>query len=274
MTNQKSFSSAPVARGKHRGIAGVPGMLRGRRVDFLIAGAQKSGTTTLDSYLRGHRHVCMAVRKEVHFFDNERWYRKKLLRYPLYHSYFHLRRHHRLLGESTPHYLYWLDAPKRIWRYNPRMKFIIILRNPIQRAFSDWNMERVRGAERLAFAKALAVERERARRTLPLQDTVFSYMDKGYYTAQLRRLWRFFPEQQVLVLKTDDLLNAPTTTLRRVTDFLGLDALPAADARREYAMPYSEEMSADARRRLVATFTPEIRALEVMLDWDLRDWLR
>ena len=115
-----------------------------RRIDFLIAGTQKGGTTALDAYLRNHPEICMASVKEAHFFDNERYFQPKQSNYHEYHSLFKPQRSHRILGEATPIYMYWKSAPARIRQYNSRMKIIIILRNPIERAYSHWYMEQGR----------------------------------------------------------------------------------------------------------------------------------
>ena len=72
------------------------------------------------------------------------------------------------------------------------MRLIVILRNPIERAYSHWAMEHRRGNDQLPFALALEQEEARCREALPFQHRVFSYVDRGFYSAQLRRLWRFF----------------------------------------------------------------------------------
>ena len=98
-----------------------------RKVDFLLCGAQKGGTTALQSYLRSHPEVCAANVKEVHFFDNEDHFARKPGSYERYHRHFDFRVHHRVVGEATPIYMYWLAAPRRIWTYNPNMKIVVIL---------------------------------------------------------------------------------------------------------------------------------------------------
>jgi len=101
-----------------------------RKVDFVIAGMQKGGTTALDRYLRMNPQVCMANKKEVHFFDNEKLFRGDRPNYAIYHSFFDLKPQHQILGEASPIYMYWRNAPNRLWKYNPKMKILLILRNP------------------------------------------------------------------------------------------------------------------------------------------------
>jgi hypothetical protein len=162
------------------------------KVDFLIAGVQKGGTTALDTYLRQHPQICMANSKEIHFFDDENIFSQGKPDYSLYHACFNKAAGHVVSGEATPIYAYWHDSPRRIWEYNSEMKIILILRNPIERAFSHWNMERHRNAEALSFWDAIQGESLRCRDALPLQHRVYSYTDRGFYTEQVRRIWRYF----------------------------------------------------------------------------------
>jgi len=168
------------------------------KVDFLIVGAQKSGTSALDVYLRDHSEIEMAVKKEVHFFDVEANF-KGDVDYGIYHRNF-AQNSAKLRGECTPIYMYWAPSMKRIFEYNPNMKIIAVLRNPIERAFSHWNMQQHRGVEKKDFSIAIRQESVRCRVSLPLQHRELSYTDRGYYSEQIRRIWRFFPKDQTLFI--------------------------------------------------------------------------
>jgi hypothetical protein len=244
-----------------------------RLVDFLICGTQKGGTTALDSHLRDHPAICMAQQKEVHFFDRELWPAATKPDYSHYHSYFCPGPAHRRIGEATPIYMYWQDAPKRIWQYNPSMKIIVLLRNPIARAYSHWNMERSRDAETLGFWEALQQESQRCRAALPHQHRVYSYIDRGYYMEQLRRLWHYFSRANVLILNSDSLRQHPSTTLEEVCTFLGLEPLASVAPRAVNPRPYATAMGSREKDYLRQIFEPEIRSLERELGWDCRSWL-
>ena len=256
---------------KNTGI--LKASLRKIKVDFLVAGTQKGGTSALDVYLRSHPQICMANRKEVHFFDNEKIFRWGLIKKLFYHSNFNPESHHRVIGESTPIYMYWTEAPKRIWQYNPEMKIIIILRNPVERAFSHWNMERDRNKDKLTFWDAIQQERERCRETLPFQHRVFSYVDRGFYSQQLRSIWHYFSEKQTLILKNEDLRYNPINTLKRVTDFLEIDAFHHIEATSVHHRPYITYMTSKEKDYLIYIYMDEIKILEKMLCWDCSDWL-
>jgi len=244
------------------------------KVGFLGVGAQKAGTSALDAYLRVHPALCMATVKEVHLFDDERtFHQQSLSAFEAYHRRFSPTPATVLAGEITPAYMYWTDAPGRIWEYIPAMKLIAVLRNPITRAFSQWNMQRDRGVDPLAFWDALQSERERCRAAAPLQHRRFSYVDRGYYTGQLRRLWSFFPAEQVLVLRYEDLRDRPNDTVDRVFDFLGVARLASLTPQVAHVRPYKARMSPREWKFLRDAFEFEIRALERILGWDCGAWL-
>jgi hypothetical protein len=247
-----------------------------KQVGFVIAGTQKGGTTALASYLQEHPAICMATVKEVHFFDSEEQFASGDAEYSRYHAYFNPTVHNKLIGEATPSYMYWEPTPQRIQRYNPAMKLIMLLRNPVTRAYSHWNWNRERERlqpDSLPFEQALRAEKERCARALPLQSKLFSYIDRGFYSEQLRRIWRFFPAAQTLVLRSEELLHEPQAAMSRITDFLGVERYPYVPPRSVNARPYDAPMSAEARSYLCEVFAPEIANLEQLFGWDCSDWL-
>ncbi|HVN35608.1 MAG TPA: sulfotransferase domain-containing protein [Casimicrobiaceae bacterium] len=247
----------------------------GVKVNFLGVGAQKAGTSALDAYLRTHPALCMAKVKEVHLFDDDKsFFKRSLGGYAEYHTHFAPTSAAQIVGEITPAYMYWNEAPRRIWEYNPAMKLIAVLRNPITRAHSHWNMERDRGVDPLPFWDALHAESARLRAACPYQDRRFSYVDRGFYTAQLRRLASYFPPEQILVLRYEELQRQPDDALAKVFDFLGVERLPPIPPQEAHVRPYSTRMSLREWEHLRGLFEFEIRALERTLDWDCAEWLR
>lgn len=243
------------------------------KVGFLVVGVQKGGTTTLHRLLSRHPAVHMAPVKGTHFFDTESHFATRDVDYSAYHASFSPQPHQNLIGEATPIYSFWEPAARRIWEYNPDMKVIVVLRNPIERAYSHWNMERSRKREQHGFEEALAIEERRAHAARPLQDRDFSYVARGFYTEQLRRLARFFPAEQRLVLRMEDVVGHEGVAVDRIWGFLGVERpagepLPHAN-QRQYPAPMAEA----TRRMLADTFEAEIRGLERMLGWDLGSWL-
>jgi hypothetical protein len=242
------------------------------RVNFVIGGTQKGGTSALHRFLRQHPEICMPDgRKEVHYFDSEEEFRGRP-NYKHYHARFSPKRGQRVIGEATPIYMYWEPAPYRIWSYNPQMKWILLLRNPVERAFSHWNMERKRGKEPLSFAEAIAREPERCREALPLQHRLYSYVDRGFYAHQVRRLFNIFGRENCLVLLNEDLRHEHAQTLRRVFEFLDVDLSftpPAAVREQHY-----DEMNHETRARLIDIFQFDVRELARLIDRDLSAWTK
>lgn len=244
-----------------------------KKVAFLIGGAQKGGTTALDSYLRGHPKITMAKNKEVHFFDDERQFRQPAPDYLSYHANFALVSPDAVMGEATPIYMYWHAAPGRVWEYNPAMKWILILRNPSERAYSHWNMERSRGQEQLPFYEAIKNEHARCKEVFPEQHRVYSYIGRGFYTGQIKRIRHYFAVEQMLILRSEDLLKQPQCTLNRVCDFLGVERFDAVLPQIVHSRPYHSALTAQEWTYLKDVYEAEILELERMLGWDCSEWL-
>jgi len=239
------------------------------RVDFVIGGTQKGGTSALDSFLRQHPDICMPeTRKELHFFDRE----KDDTDYKKYHANFKPKPGQRAIGEASPIYMYWETAPYRIWKYNPKMKWILVLRNPVERAFSAWNMETKRGKEKLPFAKTIEKEPERCREALPSQHRVYSYIDRGFYAHQIRRLFNIFGKDNCLVLLNEELRNDHKKTLGRVFEFLGVDGSFVPPEASVFEQEYSIQIDNQLRSHLIDTFQFDIKDLERLLGQDLSKW--
>jgi hypothetical protein len=249
-------------------------MTAARRVDFVVAGAQRSGTTTLDHYLRRHSELCLpSDKKEIHFFDRDRHFATDIVDYGSYHAFFRPLPGQRLLGEVTPSYLYWPPAPERMARYNARLKLILLLRNPITRAFSHWNMARQNGIDPLPFLDALRMESERARTMSPDAVKRLAYIGRGLYAQQLKRLWQYFPRDQTIAFRSEDLSSSSATVLAGIAEFLGIAAFPAVRPKHAHTYHYDRAMNEEERQYLVTVFEPEIRELEGLLGWDCGAWL-
>jgi len=243
------------------------------KVDFLGCGAQKSGTTALDRYLRQHQAICLPERKEIHYFDIEYNFRFPKMDYSKYHSFFNIEPHHKIAGEVTPLYMYWYSAPRRIWEYNPEMKLIIILRNPIKRAYSHWNMQRERGYETLSFLDAIAEEETRRRESLPYQNRRFSYLDRGFYTDQIKRLRTYFPANQVLLIKSEILREDPKQILDQIANFLDIPINDNFSKLDVHSRNYESPLDQETHKVLLDLYLYEIKEIEKLTSWDCRDWL-
>ncbi len=243
------------------------------RVDFLICGAQKCGTTALDFYLRQHPLLCFPSKKELHYFDDDTAFAGGIPDYAAYHAWFAPKAQHQLLGETTPMYLYKPEVMPRIRAYNPDMKLIAVLRHPVERAYSQWNMFRARGESVVGFREAL--EHELAIMAAPENSDASGYtcIRRGLYAQQLTRLWQHFPREQTLILRHERLLAQPEAVLARICDFLGMPRLQGITPRRVFALPYPESMGEADRRLLLDCFREDTEQLQSLLAWDCSPWL-
>ena len=226
-------------------------------------------------YLQGHPQIKTGNKKELHFFDQAKYFKDNKGELTIYDSWFPERdkAEYFLFGEATPIYSYWEQAAERIWHYNKNMKFILILRNPITRAFSHWNMEYKRKRDKKPFSYAIRNEASRSRESLPEQHRIYSYTDRGFYTEQIRRLLRFFPKEQLLIIKYDEFLHMPEASLTKVADFLKIMDGWKFSAQKHNQIPYYQSISADDWAYLRDIFFYEIKSLEKLTGWDCTDWL-
>lgn len=247
------------------------GKSRVEKLDFVVAGAQKSGTTALNYYLKRHPRIALPAKKEIHFFDNDVLFANRAVSYEPLHKMFSPARAGSIAGENTPIYLYWKPALPRIRDYNPSMKLIVILRNPIERAFSQWNMQRKRGAESLDFLEAVQAEPRRILESAPKQLRKFSYVDRGCYGEQLERAFRIFPREQFCIIKYEEFRKRQRETINAILSFLGL--VPGRFRRIEaHSIPYERAIRPEERAAVFEILRDDIARLESILRWNCSDW--
>jgi len=211
--------------------------------DFLIIGAQKAGTTALYNYLTNHNYIQGSKIKEIHFFNSDDRYSKGL---ELYHSYFLDKEDKKILNfEASPSYLVNEKACERIYNYNKNIKIIVLLRNPIERAYSAWNMYVQRYEKNINWffdnwankynQKSNFIQRDK--------DNIFDfykyikeeikYIHKepnsiveapviihGYYSTQIKRYYEKFPQKNILIIENQDLNYNTINELQRIENFL------------------------------------------------------
>ena len=172
--------------------------------DFFIIGAQKSGTSTLHQILKKTNLVSLPKNKETHYFSyfinknkDYNWYKKK----------FHIKQKHQIVGEVDPSYMYIKNTASNIKKNIASPKIVIILRKPIERAFSHYSMSCRRGIEKKKFIEALLDEPERLKNGDKFSLKNFSYLDRGNYVQQIKEYQRLFSNSSFLFLKFDDLLE-------------------------------------------------------------------
>jgi len=194
--------------------------------DFLIIGAMKGGTSSLYDWIGKHPDVALSREQEVHFFSV--YYRKGL---NYYRSFFPKKSTGKFTGESSPYYLYHPLVPERVKKDVPRCKIIVVLRDPVLRAYSHYQMHKgidvsknfdealQNESDRVASAHERFLEGKDGRST---SHQAFSYIGRGQYHEQLSRWLQHYSLDELLVLKSETLYEQPMETMQRVFQFLGL----------------------------------------------------
>jgi hypothetical protein len=187
--------------------------------NFLIIGAQKSGTSSLAYYLAQHPEVFIPASKELHFFDRpEEGDIREYVRLFAGHG------HRRAVGEATANYLYFDFVAPRLASVLTGVRLVAVLRNPVDRAYSHYWMNRSLGVEPLSFRDAVRAESERLARGDWEATWRFSYLDRGRYERQLRNLDGSFRQDDMHVLLFDDLRDHVIKCFSAVCRFIGVDA--------------------------------------------------
>jgi Sulfotransferase domain len=191
--------------------------------NFLIVGAMKCGTSSMASYLGEHPAVYMVPGKELEFFDRLwenglDWYRRQ----------FAAGAGSSAIGEASPTYLGDGQALARIASVLPEAKLIVMLRNPVDRAYSHYWHWRLQMNETRTFAEAVADELDAGSPDSdptpgPAGPPRSDYVGDGRYLSQLEVLCRHFPREQLLVLLLEDLEQRAVETFQTVCDFLDVD---------------------------------------------------
>ncbi len=199
---------------------------------FLILGAQRSGTTRLYKWMMKHPQILPGTEKEIHFFD-----RNFQNGVPWYQIHFPTRKRmgdNRITGEATPYYLFHPHAPERIRRVLPDVKMIALLRNPVERAVSHYFREAHMGEEDRPIGEALRLEESRLQPELEkMKNDEFyfseihhrkSYKTRGIYVEQLKRYFDLFERRQLLVLTSEEFFSDPENALHVIFSFLEVNA--------------------------------------------------
>jgi hypothetical protein len=237
--------------------------------NFLIVGTQKGGTSSLYAYITQHPDVLPAFRKEIKFFDCNYF-----CGYSWYQAHFPLRdrldREKRITGEGTPNYLFHPTALQRLALALPRVKILILLRNPVDRAYSHYQHQKRVGHEPLSFEDAIADEEKRlageaekiaADYRYPQGNYIaHSYLASGRYVEQFPKVFNLFPRENVLIVKSGYLYHETPKIYASVINFLGLRPWhpPAYPVFKEGK--YSP-MKAETRTALYDYFKPYNQAL-------------
>lgn len=256
-----------MSKRKKRGGINMAGIHGPGLPDFLIIGAQKCGTTALRYNLSTHRDIAVHG-KEVHFFSEPKNWERGVAWYSQ-----HFQSPERLQGEKSPGYLESKIAAKRIATILPSAKLIVILRDPVTRAYSQWNhmMQNIeqssrRDWESASFDEAIA----RASTGTPPFDRL---LRKGEYIDQIARYTEYFPPEQIFIGIQERFFRNGAEELARIFDFLGVERLPI-EPRNRHVRSYESPMAPHIEAELVRYFEPFNQRLFQFLGETIPEWRR
>jgi len=215
---------------RNRTLHSIGLMTHRRRMtpDFLIIGAQKGGTSSLFYYLKFHPEIIRPIKKEIHFYNIH--YQKGL---KWYQAHFPLKSESHITGEASPDYIFHPLSAQRIKALNPEMKIIVLLRNPIQRAYSAFQMNKRMGIDpRDNFEEAVQYELENDKGVEQIYDYDkhnFFYLARGKYAKQLAVWKEHFSDNQFHIIQSDVFFKDSKEELQKVYKFLGIKQILPTD---------------------------------------------
>ncbi len=252
-----------------------------RKASLYRLSAQKGGTSSLFAHIIQHPNVVEPRTKEVHYFDyqlerGETWYRSN---FPFEST---LRRANAITGEASPYYLYHPLAAQNIRELLPSIRLIFVLRDPVERAISQYFHAVKWRQETLDIEEAFAAEDERLRgeedrlRSEPSYRSFshqhHSYVSRGLYARQLARFLELFDREQILVVPSEELYGDPHSALRKTFEHIGVDpGFVPDDLEPKNVGVYGRDVPNMLRDAIAARFREENGRLYAQLGVDL-DW--
>ena len=257
--------------------------IHNKKFDFLIIGAQKCGTTALFKYINQHPYCIGAIGKETLLFTS---FYKELMENKYFMVYFPIRtllkKRRSLLFEATPDNIYEEAVPERIYRHNPDIKMVLLVREPVSRAISEYNMacwyaiekkqcvredpdheyfEHLKQPDKYPFEWFIEEEMRKMEESGSCMPSAFHYPDfirHGLYSDQLERYYRYFRPEQLLVLKDKDLKMNKKQTLFRIEEFLGIPHYEwnEVDLPNSNIGVYTQQISAECKQFLKQFYNP------------------
>jgi len=256
--------------------------------DFIIPGIMKGGTTSLWFHLNQHPKIEMSPnflklrqdpdgslredRKEIHFFDERDKWRRGI---KWYQQFFN--DNDKLQGEATPNYLHNFCAHKRMFKILPKAKLIIVLRDPIKRAFSEYNQIQ----HSYPISKNWCYLPRKSFRENILKEIEKKFeggiIKKGFYMEQIKNLLRYFPRKQLLIIISEQMKKNPQETYDKICDFLGIRRIniksinydPFMNSKRYFKKPKKKDALI-----LYEIYKPYNEELFKFLGYEIKEWER
>jgi hypothetical protein len=235
-----------------------------RIIDFIIMGVQRGGTTSLAHNLSKHQDIYLDNNidpkiSEVHFFDINwkkgiNWYKKQF-------NY-----KYKLVGEKTPDLINLEYTFPLIQSVNPYIKLILVLRNPIERAYSAWKLNVKYFEEKNTFEEAIFTELNYKKN---INKTFFTiaknYLQRGLYFQQIEKLLKWFPKQNILILISENIKENPSKQYKKIYDFLNIDFVKSQNYDITHVSNDTSKINKKLYNNLIKYYKDDVSKLEKIL---------
>lgn len=207
--------------------------IRDMNVNAIIIGTQKSGTTSLYYYLKQHPDIYFSEVKEITYFDNDDFYKKGI---NYFHSFFSNYKDQKIIATADVHLLPSATAPERVFKYNPNIKIIVLLRDPVDRAYSAYNYAKKNGWESsdVSFIKSIEKEEEIRSNKELIRKNDLLYFWNGLYHHHLTNWFNYFPKDSFFIFKDEELRNNAAVKIKELFKFLGISEHKEINTSKEY----------------------------------------
>ena len=263
-----------------------------RTLDFMVIGAEKCGTTSLFQYLAQHPRIASPIEKEIDFFDQEYkhgldWY---LAHFPAFGdgafgeresgegAIAHKKITSQIVGETSANYLYNKLVPERVHQHFPNVQLVVLLRHPVDRTLSRYNMMVRNGNEARSLETVISQEMAQIQKATTAEGIPWPVLNRcrhignSLYAYHLQHWLAHFSREQLLAIQSESLFTQSQATLGTLCQTLKITPPPAQDYKKHNAGEYATA-SLELRQQLAEFYHPHVRKLEELLsqsfDWDL-----
>ena len=237
--------------------------------NFIIIGTVRSGTTSLYYNICEHPSVLPAAYDEIGFFDSNyhlgiQWYRSMFPK-KLDMNKIKAKTKYSITGEDTPFYIWNVLSAERILKILPNIKIIVQLRNPVNRAYSNYHISKKYGDEKLTFEKAIEKELEILEKksfNMEIEDYTNprSYIAKGLYYKQLVKWFKLFPSENILAVSTENMILNPESHMNEILNFLKIPQYTIKNPQQRKLEKYPE-IENNMKLKLTEFFEPHNKEL-------------
>lgn len=242
------------------------------KTSFTLIGAHRAGVASLRYALASHPKVVFRDHQSSVFEDDDRFAKgtPDLREYEVRPTRME---DDSLIGDVGIRYAYWSQSIPRLFRYDSRQKLIMLLRNPIDRAYSHWQRNVSHQLEDKDFVSAVNLEPYRLRNQgWHGQHKYFSYLDQGFYSRQIEHIYQYFDPHQVLFIRSEDFADNFAVVMYQICEFLDLPYIEIDEVAREVGN-YAQSMPPEVYNELIEIYRRDVYRMEELLGWNCSHWL-